>query len=462
MAIALAVVAEPWILPEFVGGLFFRWHAAAVGAIAALLLGAAIAGRLLAKLPIEHRLLAMVTFSLQVMSLRVGPLNLLNLTIVLLVLWWIVDFAKTAHEPRNTGLLTHLLVLYGVLAMVSVFGEQQSPRGLIVLLPKLVMALILIRLLGTEANVRFALRVLVFGALFSACLGVLQSAAYVFLGLELHRMEDDSPRFIVVFGLNMLRSAGLLPNPQAYCHVVTVGLLLLSYRWLADGAGHRRWNPFVCGSLLLLLAAVVLSFARGPWATAAVGLVLLPAAVWPRHAFHWFVALGVLALVGVWTGGLTAALGAYRSFTLSNAEVRVELLAAGFDVLAQHPWRGVGLANFEFYSPTPERYPVHNTLMQLATEVGLPALLVYSAMLALPVVRAVRALRIARGAAAHRLRATLLAYFIYMITIQGEPSAYSELLLFFVVLLDAVGRTAVSAQPQVPRAPDVLFARGAS
>ncbi len=443
--LAGAVLAEPWLWPRPVGGLFFRWHeAATVALVLAALAGVAI-GRRLARIDLGALLLTACIGSFHLMALRIGPLNLLNVCIVLLLLWWLIDLQHTADAPRETPLLAHLLVAFAVLAMVSVLGAQQSPRGLVALLPKLAMAWMMLRLLRTDTAVRLAVRALIVTAVLSAGVGMAQSAAFVLYGAELHLMEDESPRFIAVLGFNFLRSSGLLSNPQAFCHVLSWGFLLLAYQCLVRPEGQRRASLWAVGGLLVMAAAIVLSFARGPWIAVALGLLAMPAVAWPRRAFHWFTALGVLAVIALCSGLLSAGLSAFRGFTLANTEARIELLATSIQMLGEHPWRGIGLANFQFFSPALERYPVHNAPMQVAAEMGVPGLLVFMAILCAPVAQAVGALKTASGPQAHLLKAVLLAYLVYMIQIQGEPSGYSELLFFAVVLLHSTARMARAA-----------------
>jgi len=444
-ALAMLAVGEPWLVPRLIGGLFFRWHELATVVVILGLLATAILTRRLAAASLQRCLLGATIASLQMGSLRVGPINLLNICIALLVWWWMLDLARTAREPRETPALAHLLMAFAVLGMISVWGEQQSPRGLIALLPKLVMAGIVMRMLRTEADLLFAIRVLVVTSLVSALLGIAQSAAFFFASLELNLMEDDSPRFITVFGFNFVRASGMLSNPQAYCHALTAGFFLLTYGWIAGTNRFSRWNPLVWGGLLVLAAALILSFARGPWAAIVIGLVVLPAVAWPRWAIHWFVLLGLLSLAGMSSGALTSVLSAYRSFTLTNTEVRVELMATGLQVVAQHPWRGVGLTNFAFYSPALERFPVHNSVIQVATETGIPGVLVFLAIMLTPVFQALRAVRVASTRNAHLLRAMLLAYIVYLVEIQGEPGGYSELLFFSAAFLSAMARIAGGA-----------------
>lgn len=52
---------------------------------------------------------------------------------------------------------------------------------------------------------------------------------------------------------------------------------------------------------------------------------------------------------------------------------RVELWRVGLDLVAQHPLTGVGLGNFRMFAPNTE----HNVFIQLASEMGLPAVFLW-------------------------------------------------------------------------------------
>ncbi len=451
--IAALVVAEPWWRPRWLGGLFGLGLGNGALAAAALLLPALAwaASRRVATQPAPRLLLAALVVALHTMALRAGPLNLLNLTIVLLGLWWLADLQRSAFEPRRTSAQQHLLVLFGVLAIASAWRDPELARGLVMLLPKLAMAVMLLRLLRHPAELDLALQLLVGGALLAAALGLAQSATYSLFGIELHRMEDEAPRFITVLGMNLLRASGLQPNPQAYCHALTISLVLLGSNLLAER--HAPWHRQALrgAGMLLLALAVAASFARGPWLAALGAVLLLPVAVWPRRTPHWLALLGLTALVGLHTGVLNSVLDAYRDFTSTNTDVRLELLRAGADVVAVQPLHGVGLGNFGAYSPSVERYPVHNAPMQVATELGLPALAVFVAMATLPLVQVLRRQRQADPATARRLRTLALAHATLLVNIQGDPMAYSELLLFHSVLLVAAARLLAPAVQEATR-----------
>jgi O-antigen ligase len=204
---------------------------------------------------------------------------------------------------------------------------------------------------------------------------------------------------------------------------------------------------------MLVLTGIVLSFARGPWLASGAKLLLLPALARQRMAGWWFGLLAVALLAALVSGVGRSLFLRFGEFTSSSAEVRIQLLVAGMESLAEHPWRGVGLAGFGSLSPTFERYPVHNAPLQLGVELGLPALIVYCTLLLAPLFQAVRALRRCQDArAAHRLRALCLAYSALLLAIQADPMAYSEFVFFSAVLLDAARRIwcAPGTHPSAP------------
>ena len=446
--LALLVVTEPWLLRHQYAamaplGSLGSWPALVALSVLFMVMGAIWSFRRLEHMPGSRWLLGMLIIAFQLMNLRAGPLNLLNVGIVGLTLWWLIDFTLRPDVPRETPLMAHLLILLGVLAIISVIGNEdagQALRALMMLLPKLAMAWVLLHILHRPQDLRFAVKVLVVTSLAAALLGIAQSTLFVLYSVELHVMEELAPRYIVVFGWPLLRASGMMPNPQAYVYPLMISVLLLTYRFAIDGGGRSRWHPSAWAGIVVLLTAIGLSFARGAWMSVLAVALLIPAVAWPRQALRWFGTLLAVAFVGLWSGAVTSLTSAFGQFTSSSADVRLELLTAGIEVLADHPWRGVGLANFESYSPTFERYPVHSSILQLGTELGVPGLLVFVAILLLPALRALLALRTAVGEAAHLLKGLLLGYFAFLVSIQGDPMAYSEFLFFLVVLVDAAGR----------------------
>jgi O-antigen ligase len=459
VAMAGALVVEPlwvarWLPANDLTTRLLHWPAALTTVI--VLAGLAITsvwhhGR---RRPTLHLIIGVIAIAFQCMGLRAGPVNLLNITIVALAAWWLADVALNPQRPRPTPLVAHLLLALGVLAVVSRLYRPDigaSLGGLLMLLPKLAMAWILAHALRDALRLEVVMRMLVLASVGAALIGIAQSALYVFSGLELHLMEDTAPRYITVLGWPLLRASGLMPNPQAYTYPLMLSALWLGYHVvagrsadpIADRSGMRR-RAWAALCAMLVLTGIVLSFARGPWLASGAMLLLLPALARQRMAGWWFGLLAVALLAALVSGVGRSLFLRFGEFTSSSAEVRIQLLVAGMESLAEHPWRGVGLAGFGSLSPTFERYPVHNAPLQLGVELGLPALIVYCTLLLAPLFQAV--------SAAHRLRALCLAYSALLLAIQADPMAYSEFVFFSAVLLDAARRIwcAPGAHPSAP------------
>lgn len=453
LAVALALAALPralvrWLPPaSWSDPLLARPTLAAAGAVLVLLALAAWRTTRPPR-PLLDGVLALLVIALQCMSLRAGPLNLLNVGIVLLASCWLLQAALQPDAPRVVPPLSHLLVLLAALAVWSVAWRPEpgvSLRALLMLLPKLAMAWLLLQLVQSPQRIDAVMRLLCAGAVAAALLGIAQSGLYVLWQQELHLMEEFAPRYITVAGWPLLRASGLMPNPQAYAYPLLVAALWLWMRLLSPGAGAaRRWRDGL--ALLIIVVAYALSFARGAWLALGAAALLAPALARPRRAAAWFGLLAGVALALLASGAARWALASFGDFTASSADVRVELLDAGLRVLAEHPWRGIGIQRFEALSPTLERYPVHNASLQLAVEMGLPALAVYAAFVLRPLLGAVPAIVPARYAAAEqaaarqRLLALALAQGAMLVAIQGDPMAYSEFVLFVTALLEAARR----------------------
>ncbi len=171
------------------------------------------------------------------------------------------------------------------------------------------------------------------------------------------------------------------------------GQLMLGFVFLAGwGSSARRRLPgwaSIAGVLLwgLLAAALILSLTRGAWLGAMAGIGLLLA----LHNWRWCVAgMATLALVYM----LLPAPFHERvlsSFDLNDATTRgrIALLRTGLILVEASPWTGVGprlvwpaaVANRQEHDLPDDLYQhLHNNLLQVAAELGVPALAAWLAI----------------------------------------------------------------------------------
>src|SRR5436309_1354830 len=144
-------------------------------------------------------------------------------------------------------------------------------------------------------------------------------------------------------------------------------------------AGHGR-RLRLAGLVVLTVTAVYASLVRGSWSALALGALLLPFIVRPERALVWIGLEGGLLVASFATGVLPAITRAVSNLSEVSIVERWVLFRAGIEAMIAHPLNGVGILNFGWYSPTIERLPVHNAVIQVGSELGLIALVLYVAL----------------------------------------------------------------------------------
>jgi putative inorganic carbon (HCO3(-)) transporter len=192
--------------------------------------------------------------------------------------------------------------------------------------------------------------------------------------------------------------------------------------WKVGERGHGEF--LICGvSFGLMAAAMAMSWSRGAWIGFAAAVVAV-SAVRSRRAAAALAALVVVGAIvlllgsfqllpGSLTQRLTDFLPYLRPFDVREVEVTdanfavVERMAhwqAGWQMWSEHPWRGVGVGNYEpiypaYYIP-PWKEPLghaHNYYLNAAAETGLIGLLAYLILWGAAFWQAVQAIRRTSG-----------------------------------------------------------------
>ncbi|MGH9412167.1 MAG: O-antigen ligase family protein [Terriglobales bacterium] len=154
------------------------------------------------------------------------------------------------------------------------------------------------------------------------------------------------------------------------------------------GRGWALWKRlFAGGCALLTLAAAGLAASRG----GLLGLLAMTGwLAWKKRHLGVFVLLVSLAAppLLLWSRSPLNRLMHPSASDIKSSNTRLALWQAGLNMIEQHPLRGIGLGEFK---AEVERYAAghddldhiaHNTYLALAAEMGLPALMLYAAMLA--------------------------------------------------------------------------------
>lgn len=163
-----------------------------------------------------------------------------------------------------------------------------------------------------------------------------------------------------------LEGLGELAHPILGGYVI--GLVAI---WMVHWVPRTRWLQVVWAITLALLGGfVVLSQSRG--AALALFLSLLAMPIWCRNQRSRVVAVTalVLAMLAFWIlEPLVMARG---------VSFRPQILMATLQMIAEHPWRGLGLgADYKVFADGHYFDHAHNLFTHVAIELGLPGLLLW-------------------------------------------------------------------------------------
>ncbi len=270
---------------------------------------------------------------------------------------------RLTARPREVK-LAFLLLLTGVLSIPLALEPARALQSFIEFCKVVLMFIVMVNVLRTEKR----LRALILLVLVASC--VLSTAAlndYVQGNLAL-----QGRRIAGLIG-------GLFSNPNDLAlHLVTmipIGLVLMM------GARGAVRKTVYLGCSLLLMAGLVATFSRGGF----LGFMCVVAFMVWKLARRNRVVFGAIALTIV-LATIPLAPSAYRSRMSDTSDdsaiARTDDLKRSILIAARHPLFGVGMDNYILYSNSNKA--THNAYTQVASEMGLAALLIYVALLLSP------------------------------------------------------------------------------
>jgi putative inorganic carbon (HCO3(-)) transporter len=270
---------------------------------------------------------------------------------------------RLTAKPREVK-LAFLLLLTGILSVPLALEPTRALQSFVDFSKVVLMFIVMVNVLRSEKR----LRALILLVLFASC--VLSVAAlndYVHGHLALQGVRIE--------GL----IGGLFGNPNDLAlHLVTmipIGLVL------TIGSRGVIKKTVYLGCSLLIMAGLVATFSRGGF----LGFMCVIAFMVWKLARRNRVIIGAVALTIV-LATIAVAPSAYRSRISTTSDdsaiARTDDLKRSILIAARHPLFGVGMDNYILYSNANKA--THNAYTQVASEMGIAALLIYVALLLSP------------------------------------------------------------------------------
>lgn len=255
---------------------------------------------------------------------------------------------------------------------------------------KTVLTFVLITLmLTTVKRVRALLWAIILSELFATTFSIFQPAKALWVGERIYGVN------VGFLGWNFLGIAAATTIPYFAAIVVSrrsalsTGLLIvtsLSMVWMLILTASRGGFLNVVFSIVLTVFLVLRRSIRGRLAAVVIGAALVMATMFAPSVF-WE------RLDTLWNSSETGAYttqfqsGLEKQAAEESTEGRIDLLRRSIEYTLEHPLFGLGLGNFNLFSGAQDGAEpnawmgTHNTFMQISSEAGLPALVLYLVLL---------------------------------------------------------------------------------
>ena len=402
----------------------------------------------------------------QFSGIALGKLDLLEVaTVVFFGFWLIVAFVRTDRVIQLSPLSFFIigLVFFVVLAAVN----RPPLMSFVAIGEKFALFLLVVDIVRNRAVVRTSARLIVWAGVFSSLVALAQIVAYVAWGyvLTMGAPEGNRQTFLkpTPFG-DLVRATGFFPNPAGLNDWLLVAAGLAMGACAATRATRQRL--LYAGAFTVIAAAIVVTWSTAALIALAILVGLFAYVQRPSRTIQYTGVLVLLLVAGYLTGAVQHASRWISSYGVASGDVRLELLQLGMSYLRNSPLIGIGVQNFGRvsgnYFPTGPwifQYPVHNSFVQMATELGIPGGLVFLGFVAAVSLRLGAVLKRGRDEDKWIFKGFALGWVAVVVHMLSEPMAYEGTLWLILGVMEGAMITVLSARPHI--AEDAARLRGA-
>ncbi|MBU3965095.1 O-antigen ligase family protein [Patescibacteria group bacterium] len=365
----------------------------------------------------KQALLALIFYLPLQFALNVSENIDLSLIRVLIVALFLIWLAKSLAQKKlfiPNKLQTWLILVFGALSLLSVFfsiDESRSAIRALFFLSILPLYFVAADYLKPAASLGKVAVVILFSAAVVALIGIIQFSAQfvfginevinfwskniapIFYGHSFGALVLSYPSWLVnISGQTYLRAISLFPDPHIFAfYLGLVAPLSLSLFLFSGLLSFPLRTKAALGVLnVILLLALFLTFSRAGYIGAIFGIGFLVVLSWKFLRGNTKIALGAIFAIFLLVMFSAPNLLLERFYSVfnfregSNSE-RLANWKNAFKIIESAPLTGVGVGAYALAldARSPERTPVsaHNTYLDIAAEMGIPAFLVWFALL---------------------------------------------------------------------------------
>lgn len=339
-----------------------------------------------------------IGYSDSYMNVQPGlPVTFLGIVLVTLYVLWLSDVCLKKASIRLFPWVTLPFALLVCLAGLSYLSAQKPENVLsefVICVTAFLLYFYWANFLSSPEDIQFVMKCIAVSVLFSAVLGICQYAAGTDFNIGFLGGSDTQIRHAYQI-MDISRVSGLLRHPNTYSLFLNALLpLLLVFSVEVKNFAPRLLYRLAC---ILGLIALVLTYSRGGWLALFISCsVMAVIAIRKAHRMNvmhlsrrfLFAAIVGILIVVPFSSSIVTRL---TKDDYGNARSRIPLAKMSLKIISQSPMSGVGFGNYQFASPVvvgergnplidpidglPMR--VHNIFLQIAAELGLPALCLF-------------------------------------------------------------------------------------
>jgi len=384
----------------------------------------------------------------------------LRLFIVLFSGFWLVRASINKSWPNRVyfkNLQSLALLFFLGLAFFSLIGAENSVWGLrkiVFFLSVFPLFFLVLVSVNNWLQTRKAILLLTSGGLVIALIGLGQFLAQFIFGLEkvyqfwavnvvplfagfnLGAMILAYPSWLVnLGGQTVLRAFSLFSDPHIFSFYLGLLLPLSFVLYL------KERKPFLLFNSTFLFIALLFTFTRGAYLAVIVSFLALAVLIW-KHLQERKAALGLaLALLIFLVPGTPIANRFYSSFDLNDGsnQGRLEMWQQAGQSGLKNLWQGIGLGNYSLLVEPDLDYrnpaTAHNLYLDIFSEMGLFALIIWLVLILGTLVQLVRRLTRFRQAEKY-LSLALIGSLVYL-TVHSffETAIYSPIILAILMII---------------------------
>lgn len=333
-----------------------------------------------------------------------------------------------AHKSTYLGLI---MIIWAAFAIPFCVSRVGTLLGVFMLTKAFLFYFYLINRLKTKRQLKIIINMLILAMTIQGLLGLLQKVTGHGLGLSFWGEK------IIRYGSDLSRVRGTLGAPNQYGAFIIL-IMPMAITFYAT-AKKRKEKIILLIALLISMSGLFFSLSRSSWFGLIGALILILTILYKQKQLSARMLRGILAvslLILVFALVFWDII-VLRFQTGEKGQYRMLMIDLAFPIILSHPIFGVGLFNYQYHSFSDFEFwhPVHNTILRIAAEMGIPGLIFFIWFIVLIVKEAKSALKLKDFYLRKVAIGILGGYTAFLIAVQFGPEYqhYRQKTLFWIL-----------------------------